>query len=80
MDAKHDKHMHKNKEGESHLHLPRPTNAVCALPATETGHDRLSFHLLKDLARNAEELKNTPDSIIQEIIKPVGEFENYLDL
>lgn len=38
MDAKHDKHLHKNKEGENHLHLPSPTNAVCALPATETGH------------------------------------------
>lgn len=39
-----------------------------------------AFTISEDLARNVEQLKNTSDCIIWEIIKPVGEFENYLDL
>lgn len=38
MDDNHDKHLPKNKAGENHLHLPRPTKSACVLPAIETGH------------------------------------------
>ena len=38
MDIKHDKHLPKNKAGENHFHLPRPTNAAWAIPDIETGH------------------------------------------
>lgn len=49
MDAKPDKHLPKNKAGENHLQLPRPTNAAYILPAIETEHESLSFHHLQKL-------------------------------
>lgn len=80
MDAKHDEHLHKNKAVKTIFTCPR-LQMLC-VPFLPQKQDNIgsAFTISKDLARNVEELKNTSDCIMQEIIKPVGEFENYLDL